>query len=127
MDSNTLGTRIKNLRIERNITQLKLAKYLNISNTTLSQYELGTRKPDYETLVKIAMYFNVTTDYLLGISDDAGKTSDLKNKEKTVYSFDLSGLPEHVVEQISDYLDFLRQKYHKKEEKDQKDNQKNED
>lgn len=125
MDSNTLGTRIKNLRIERNITQLKLAKYLNISNTTLSQYELGTRKPDYETLVKIAKYFNVTTDYLLGISDDPGKTSDLKNKEKASYSFDLSGLPEQVVEQISDYLDFLKQKYHKKGEKN-KDNQKDE-
>ncbi|MEW5783651.1 MAG: helix-turn-helix transcriptional regulator [Bacillota bacterium] len=61
-----LGARLKKLRDEKGISQLELAKALNISNVMLSRYEKNKRSPDYETLNKLADFYDVTTDYLLG-------------------------------------------------------------
>ena len=61
--------RLKILRKERNISQLKLALDLNMSQNTISRYENMEREADYETLVKMADYFNVSLDYLLGRTD----------------------------------------------------------
>ena len=61
--------RLKKLRKERNISQLKLALDLNMNQNTISRYENMEREADYETLIKIADYFNVSLDYLLGRSD----------------------------------------------------------
>ena len=61
--------RIKELRTERGITQADLAKILKISDRAVGYYENGDREPDYSTLLKIAEYFNVSIDYLLGASD----------------------------------------------------------
>lgn len=58
--------RLKKLREERNISQLKLSLDLNVNQNTISRYENLEREADYETLIKIADYFNVTLDYLLG-------------------------------------------------------------
>lgn len=62
------GGRLKELRNERNMTQLDLAKLINVTSVSVSGYESGTRSPDIETLIKIADVFDVTTDYLLGRS-----------------------------------------------------------
>lgn len=64
MDS--LGNRIKYLREKWNISQKDFAKKIGVSNTVLSRYESGDRKPDYDILQTIADYFEVSTDYLLG-------------------------------------------------------------
>lgn len=66
---NELGKRIKFLREERELSQLELAKILNISNSTLSQYEAGNRIPGDDIKRKIAEYFDVSLDYLMGFSD----------------------------------------------------------
>lgn len=63
---NILGNVIKSLREEQKLNQLELSKILNISNTTLSQYETGQRIPSDEIKEKIADFFNVSIDYLLG-------------------------------------------------------------
>lgn len=63
------AVRLKELRLEKKLTQKDLAEKLNMQNTAISKYELNERKPDTETLLKIAKYFNVSTDYLLGSSD----------------------------------------------------------
>lgn len=65
----TLGDRIKKLRDRENIQQNDFAKKIGVSNVVLSRYESGERKPDYDTLDKIADYFQVSTDYLLGRTD----------------------------------------------------------
>ena len=64
-----LGKRLKMLRESNNLTQIELGKILGVGNVTLSQYEKGDRNPDYDTLLRIADYFNVSTDYLLGKTD----------------------------------------------------------
>ena len=60
--------RLKELRKKKNISQLKLAIDLNLNQNTISRYENMEREADYETLIKIADYFNVSLDYLLGRS-----------------------------------------------------------
>lgn len=62
--------RLKEIRKQRGITQLKLAMDLNISQNTVSQYETGIREADYATLIRLADYFNVSLDYLLERTDD---------------------------------------------------------
>ena len=61
--------RLKRLRTEKDVSQEELGNILNLSKSTISLYESGKREPDYNTLNKIAQYFNVSTDYLLGNSD----------------------------------------------------------
>lgn len=61
--------RLKELRLEKELSQIQLAKHLNISQRSVSNWETGVRQPDFETLEKLAKFFAVTTDYLLGISD----------------------------------------------------------
>lgn len=61
-----LGEKLSQLRKNSNYTQDYLSKALKISRSALSQYEINKRQPDYETLVKIANFFDVSTDYLLG-------------------------------------------------------------
>lgn len=57
---------LKNLRIQRGMSQADLARLLGLARTTVSSYENGTRNPDRETLVRIASCFQVSLDYLLG-------------------------------------------------------------
>lgn len=64
-----LGERISKLRKEKGMTQEELAKALNITRSALSLYEIGKRDPDTETLKKIAEYFGVSIDYILGRTD----------------------------------------------------------
>lgn len=59
---------LKRLREEKNMTQAELGKALEISPSAIGMYEQGRRTPDIPTLKKIASYFNVSLDYLLGSS-----------------------------------------------------------
>lgn len=62
--------RLKQIREARGKMQKEAANELGIGLSTFSQYETGKREPDYSTLVRIADYFNCSTDYLLGRTDD---------------------------------------------------------
>lgn len=56
---------LKILREEHNVTQDELAKYLNVSRSTIAGYESRNRQPDYEKLIAISQFFNVSVDYLI--------------------------------------------------------------
>ncbi len=64
-----MNFRLKELRKSRKISQLKLALDLNMNQNSISRYENCEREADYSTLIKIADYFGVSIDYLLGRSD----------------------------------------------------------
>jgi len=68
--------RIKLLRLQNNVTQAELGKYLNVKSNTISRYENGSREPDIDVVLKIADYFHVTTDYLFGKSDEQVQSPD---------------------------------------------------
>lgn len=64
-----LGQRIKELRNELEMSQKVLAEKIGIKQNTVAQYESGTAKPSLEVLAKLAIVFQTTTDYLLGLTD----------------------------------------------------------
>lgn len=61
--------RLREARKRKQFTQKEVAEHLEIKLRSYQQYEGGQRRPDYETLVKIADHLDVTTDYLLGRTD----------------------------------------------------------
>lgn len=63
------GERLKELRLKKKLKQSELGKEIGISASTIGMYEQGRRFADQSTLIKLAQYFNVTTDYLLGFSE----------------------------------------------------------
>lgn len=65
----TLGERLKQLRNEKGLGQNKLAKDLGVSNASISYWETGKQEPTAEALFKLSVYFNVSADYLLGVTD----------------------------------------------------------
>lgn len=66
-------TRIRELRQQKNLTQVRLAIELNTTQNTLSRYETGEREADYNMLKKLADYFNVSIDYLLRETDNPAR------------------------------------------------------
>lgn len=66
---NTMSFRIKQLRKEKGMLQSELATLLNTTNDTISLWELDKRSPDVEDLKKLCLIFNVSADYLLGLTD----------------------------------------------------------
>ena len=71
--------RLKELRLEADMKQLELGEILEISPSTIGMYEQGRRFPDQEILLKIANFFDVTTDYLFGRTDERN-TNIKRNK-----------------------------------------------
>lgn len=65
MKDNIFGKRLRELRIEKGISQRKLGDIFNVCNQTVSFWETGSREPDLDTLKEIAKFFDVTADYLL--------------------------------------------------------------
>ena len=77
----TLGSRLKQLRSSRNLRQDQLGSLVGVNKTAIHYYENDMRQPPYETLIRLATIFNVTTDYLLGcekknVIDVSGLTSN---------------------------------------------------
>ena len=114
MDS--FGKTLKTLRNSRNISATKLSEDLNIHRGSLSNWETGRRTPDSEMLLKIANYFNVSVDYLLGNDTDDTDLFNLKGdvrflkkvKDKDMVKIPVlgairAGLPLYADENIIDY------------------------
>lgn len=74
-----IGDRIKKERIAKSITQKELSKLLDVSPSTIGMYEQNRRQPDSETLKKLANFFNVSTDYLLGRTDIKNPSDEISN------------------------------------------------
>ena len=63
---------MRELRNEKELTQQQMATVLNVSKTTICQWETHKQEPSLEDLKVIAIFFNVSADYLIGLEDDAG-------------------------------------------------------
>lgn len=88
------GDNLRNLRKGRNLTQKELGAKVGLSKAVVSKYENGLGFPTFDTLVLIAQFFGVTTDYLLGVSSN-----------KTV---DVSGLTDSQIDTICKLISDLR-------------------
>lgn len=66
----TLGKRLKKLRSQKKITQQQLADIFGVDRSTVASWEIDRREPDNYTIQKLADFFDTTTDYLLGRTDN---------------------------------------------------------
>lgn len=79
--------RLSGLRKSMKISQYELADRLGMSRGQLANYEQGKRQPDQETLVKLADFFNVSTDYLLGRIDNPSTGTKIDKDEAEFQAF----------------------------------------
>ncbi|OTW73434.1 transcriptional regulator [Bacillus thuringiensis serovar roskildiensis] len=93
-----IGEKIKELRKNNKITQEQLGNAIGVSKMAISYFEKGKKSPGRESLEKIADYFNVTTDYLLGRSEDP-ELSEEENKIVTKEGKNILALIESLPEE----------------------------
>lgn len=109
-----LGDKLKKLRLDKGVTQEQVSIALNIAPNTLSNYENNNRQPDNEMLIKIAKYFSISTDYLLGISNNPNPTKKgpldepLQIAASMKDGLDLSDMSEHDKEIIRSLVESMK-------------------
>ena len=112
--------RLKYLRTERGENLEKVAEYLNVSIQTISNYENEKRDMTPDTILKLAEYFGVSTDYLLGKSDIRNpEKSDLDKLQIGLSSKDYPNISDEQIKQIEDFAKFVL-KDNKKDKEDKK-------
>ena len=96
-----IGCRINELLAINDVKQKELAAYLSISDNIVSYFVKGTRVPNTEQIIKIAKYFNVSTDYLLGLTDVKTTDTDLK------MIVDYTGLSEECIDELHKMQEYI--------------------
>lgn len=109
VDVLVLHQKIVQLRKSKKITQEELSRKIGVTRSALSQYELGLRQPDYDIVKRMADYFNVSTDYLLGRETKKPIRSDLELSDDELiqkYNVVLDGkpIPEDILREILSYV-----------------------
>lgn len=135
MDDNVLGKRLRKLRSIKKLSQPELAKKFGLTKYQVSRYENGESNPDPDVISKFADYFEVTTDYLLGRTDNPQGYSDFDpiaehNRLLKKYGIEAPGFfdiekwkqmgPEEL-RQLEDYFEFIVSKAKEREKEDKKD------
>lgn len=117
-----LGERLKKLREEKEITQKYLARHLGVSDRSVGYYETNQRTPPPDILEKIADFFDVSIDYLLGRTDIRKPSSPNVTTENTELDKLIkitSNLSPESIKDLEKYAELLKIKESIKEGKDQ--------
>lgn len=91
----TFDSRLKQLRLNKNLRQEQVANLIGVNKSAISTYENNTRQPSFEILVRLATLYRVCTDYLLGRTD--------------CRSLDLSGLTDEEAVAVSEIVAIMTQ------------------
>ena len=86
----TFASRLRQLRLDKNLRQEQLDKLIGVNKSAISTYENNTRQPSFDILVRLATLYRVSTDYLLGMTN--------------IRSLDLSGLSDEEVVAVSELV-----------------------
>jgi len=103
-----LGKTVKNLREERNMSRETLAQKLGLSYWAIAKYETGERFPDHETIIKIADFFNVTVDFLLGRPDTNQEPTPAELEKVLRESYIMFDGTPLTVEDKEDVIEFVK-------------------
>ena len=106
----TTAERIKQLRKKKGISQSELAALIGVKNNTVSTWERGTRKPDFEALDLLSDYFEVSFEYILGNSDK--EEARVKHTQKELDTLALLSMADEIKE--------ITEKYSRLSDKSQK-------
>ena len=97
----TTAERIKQLRKKKGISQSELAEVIGVKNNTVSTWERGTRKPDFEALNLLSDYFEVSFEYILGSSDK--EETRVKPTQNELDQLALSALADDLYDNMKKY------------------------
>ena len=103
--------RIAELRRKRNMSQKQFSKLLNVAQNTISQWETGQRDIDSTTLIKIAEFFNVSTDYLLCLTDIPSPLTQEKTpsyQEEVIQ--ELEDITPEMASEVRQFISYLKHK-----------------
>lgn len=99
------GERLSELRKDRRVTQQQLAAALSVSSNTISAYERGINEPNDKMKIRLAKYFNVSVDYLLGLTDEP---VPLNTRSYLLFFGDL---PAEAKGELETFVEYIAQKY----------------
>ncbi len=102
-----IGKRIRKLRMRQKMSQAQLARALKVTPAAISQFESGVRTPTSKALATLAQTLNVSTDYLLGLSEDIGVQDFLLDREILEFLKKFRQLSEEERKNALSYLEFL--------------------
>lgn len=107
--------RLKELRTEKGVSQQVIADYLGITRQSYSNYELGNREADYETLSKLSNYFDTTVDYLIGNSDSKSPVNNSPTDDDIKFALfgGEKGISDEAYEDVKRFAAFIKEKYKK--------------
>ncbi len=100
-----IGERLLDLRKDAGLTQDELGVILNLNKHSISAYERDKSEPPDEVKIKIAKYFCVSIDYLLGLTDNPNPYSEERKLIRLPVNF-----PTHMIDDVKDYINYLLQK-----------------
>lgn len=119
-----LSNRLKSLRKSKRLTQKQLAQKINVTHVSISGYESGNRSPDTDTLQRLADFFEVSTDYLLGRTDSLVLTPEeqdevdfqafANNPKLNNFYRELPESEEEAVERLREIWEIIKHDYKKK-------------
>lgn len=99
--------RIRELRKAKKVTMKELGNIIGVAESTMSLYETGKRKPDPETLSRLADYFNVSVDYLLGRDEQPQTSPSPADRQRQDVEAMLRAMSETDLEKVYDYARFI--------------------
>lgn len=99
-----LRDQLVKLRKQHKKTQEDIAKILGITRPAYTAYESGNRQPDYDSLIKLAKYYDVSLDFLL-----TGQEKE-NTKEENLFFFDIEGLNDEEIEDIKKHIEYVKWK-----------------
>jgi transcriptional regulator with XRE-family HTH domain len=101
------GERLRILRTGKNLKQEDIAMIIHRTPQAYSQYELGKRQPDLESIRTLAEFYSVSSDYIIGLTDDS--TPYYNVRPQNLKQLDLSGLSKDRIDTLLTLVRFLRQ------------------
>ncbi len=109
-----VGSKLKTLREERDLSQIEVAEALNINNSVLSRIENSKRPVEDDLLSKFAQFYGVTSDYLLGLVNKPNQTRDIPQTVAPYLPEGFDKLSPEARKEVLDYIDYIMVKYGKK-------------
>ena len=115
------GKNVKQLRVDRGLSQAELADLLGISKSAISMYENGKREPDFERLDAVSSYFCISFHALLGPNENLGDAEMLsqgdESKQLSWAWTHIFGHPDHTLDQEQEVKSFARFVYERDKNK----------
>lgn len=101
------AARLKTLRKSQNLSQIEFAKLLSVSSGAVAMWETEKREPDKEMLIRLADFFGVTVDYLLG--RDNTPTLNLSAQEQQLYEL-LKSMTDDEIDELTNFVEYILSK-----------------